>query len=320
MTAAKEPRTPTWVFAAVAGSMTLLLSLIATWPATPDTGTAASSHLSCPQIISHKGAGDLAPENTVGGIHLGHDAQQATIIELDIRYNKSNFAWALHNDDLAPSTTGTGSIRDKWMPDMGSYSAADYPPWNADPDWAGYLPDGSPRTRIPYSYQFLAAARQEGVKLLLDAKVTPTKVQADSLVDDYMDRPELDMRDQVYWMANTIEGLTTMRAWYPDLEYWLIDTPTTGQVGRTGELLQQIGATTLIVPYQHITPALVAYYHTYGIQVGMWATTWAGADTPTTWTAMRAAGIDYLITDHAAQATADQAADCTPPSDPSGTP
>lgn len=274
---------------------------------------AARAHLACPVIVSHKGAGDLAPENTAAGIHMAHDEQNATVSEIDIRFNKSNFAWGMHNADLAINTDGTGLITDKWMGEMGSVSYADYPPWATDPAWSGYLSPGVPRTKIPYSYEILQAAKQEGIKLLLDVKVTPTQVQADSLVDDYMDRPELDMRSQVYWMANSVTGLTTMRAWYPDLEYWLLETPTATYVGRTGEYLQSIGATTYVIPYQNVTPGLVAYYHAYSIKVATWGTTWVGGDVAAVWLTHRQAGVDYIITDHGAAAGAAQAEDCTAP-------
>lgn len=293
-----------FIRASVAGAF--LLTLLAP----PAPAAAVRDHLACPTIISHKTGGDLAPENTIPGIHLAHDSQNATIAEIDIRYNKSNFAWAMHNSDLAINTDGTGEITDKWFGEMGSVSYADYAPWNTNPTYAGYLPDGKPRTKVPYSYEFLQAARQEGIKLLLDMKVTPTRAQADSLIDDYMDRPELNMRGEVYWMANSTSGLTTVRAWYPDLEYWLLETPTSTYVGRTGEYLQSIGATTYVIPYQNVTPALVAYYHAYGLKVAEWGTTWAAGDTAATWNAMRVAGVDYIITDHGAAALAAQAADC----------
>lgn len=293
-----------------------LAALLVASPLLVPSGSAAASHLACPVIISHKGAGDLTPENTVAGIHAAHDEQNVAVSEIDIRFNKSNFAWGSHNADLAINTDGTGLIQDKWMGEVNALSYADYPPWNTDPAWSGYLPNGTPRTKIPYSYEFLQAARQEGIKLLLDVKVTPNQTQADSLVDDYMDRPELNMRGEVYWMANSVTGLTTMRAWYPDLEYWLLETPAANQVGWTGEYLTSIGATTYVVPYQRVTPAFVAYYHAYGIKVAEWATTWVGADSSATWTAMRSAGVDYIITDHGAAAGAAQAADCTPVSSP----
>lgn len=311
-------RTTTWgPWALIAGTAALTVGFVQTLPAQALTEpraviVRAAIPPSCPQIISHKGAGALTPENTVAGIHAAHDRQNTSITEVDIRFNKSNFAWAMHNSDLAINTDGTGQITDKWFGDMGAVSYADYPPFNGQAQWAGYLPDGKPRTKIPYSYEILQAAKQEGTRLLFDVKVTPTRAQADSLVGDYMNRPELAMADQVSWMANTTGGLVVMREWYPDLDYWLIDSPAATQFGRTGEYLTSIGASTIVIPHTNVTVDLVAYYHRYSIKVGEWATSSAATDAPAVWAAMRAAQVDYIITDRGADAVAAQAADCGP--------
>lgn len=285
----------------------------------PPASAARTDPPGCPTIISHAGAREVTPENTVPGILAARDQYGADYVELDIRYNKSNFAFALHNDDLATTTTGTGSITSLWLGQVQALSAADYGTWPTS-QYGGFNADGTPKTRVPYSYEFLQAVKQKDLTLVVDAKVTPTKVQADSLIGDYASRPELNLRSKIRWMANTPAGLTTMRGWYPDLDYWLISEPAANAIW-SGEYVQSLGASTVSYVIGKITPALVAYYHSYGIAVNTWVTNSAATDSPGYWAQARAAGVDYLTTDHADLALAAQAASCVPSSpSPSATP
>lgn len=264
----------------------------------------------CPVIISHAGAKALAPENTVPGILAARDFHGVDYVEIDIRYNKSNFAFAIHNDDLAITTTGTGSIRDLWLGQVQALSAADYGPWPASV-YGGFNPDGTPKVRVPYTHEWMTAVKAKDLTVVIDAKVTPTEVQADSVIGDYASRPYLALRPKIRWMANSTAGLTAMRGWYPDLEYWLIGDPASQAIW-TGEYLVQLGATTVSYVIGKITPALVDYYHAFGIKVNTWTTNSASTDTPGFWAQARAADVDYLTTDHADQALLAQAATCSP--------
>jgi len=251
----------------------------------------------CPVLISHAGARALAPENTVPGINAARDVYDVGMVEGDIRYNKSNFAFLLHNDDVAPTTTGTGSITSLWLGQVQALSAADYDVWPKSV-YGGFKPDGSPKVRPPYSYDFLSAIRTKDLTFVADAKVTPTQVQADSLME-YVNRPEFQLAGRIKWMANSPAGLTTMRAWYPALDYWLLaingSVPAPGSL-YTAEYVLGLGATTVAYQADRVTPAVVAYYHAAGVKVNAWTTNTAAADSPAGWEAMRAADVDYLTT------------------------
>lgn len=264
----------------------------------------------CPVIISHAGAKARAPENTVAGILAAADEFGVTHVEVDVRYNKSNFAILMHNDDVGVTTTGTGSITSLWLGQVQALSAADYGPWIYS-GYGGFNPDGTPKLRPPYSYEWMTAIKAKDLTVVVDAKVTPTQVQADSVIGDYASRPELQLRPRIRWMANSPAGLTAMRGWYPDLEYWLISTPASNAIW-AAEYVAALGATTVSYPISAITPALVAYYHAAGVAVNTWTTNSAATDTPGFWAAARAADVDYLTTDHADTALAAQAATCSP--------
>lgn len=281
-------------------TMTLTVTVI---PTTAPAAAAAAEN-SCPTIVGHKAGGRSAPENTVPGLNLMAD-EGTPIVEIDIRWNKSNFAFAFHDEDISRTTNGTGRVQDHWLPDLQKLTAADYAPWNTDPRYAGFNPDGTPKVRPPYAYDFLYAAKKAKVKLLLDVKVTPTKEQAD-LFASYLDRPELQMRKQIIWMANSAAGLTTMRGWYPDLTYFLIERPPAGFM-RTAESLLALGTRTYTVPVGEVRSAdYVDYYHQYGIAVSTWTTDNPSLDTPENWAKVTRFGVDYITTDKPGEALAQQ--------------
>jgi glycerophosphoryl diester phosphodiesterase len=290
-----------------AAALPLVLTAAPT-PAAAAAPTPAAAAAACPVVIAHKTAGGDAPENTVPGIAVAKSLG-VTTVEIDIRFNKSNFAFAIHNETVDITTNGTGRVADLYMPDLQKLSAADYAPWKTDPRYGGFKADGTPKVRVPYSYEFLDAARKAGVKLLLDVKVTPTRAQADSFVG-YLDRPELRMRDKIIWMANSEAGLRTMRSWYPDLTYYLLERPAAGFM-RTADSLKTLGATTYAVPVGEVrSAAYVNYYHAYGIKVSTWTTDNALLDTPANWAKVTGFGVDYLTTDRADEALAAQAGGC----------
>lgn len=284
----------------------LVLASVAT-PAAP--ATAAAAEPACPVVVGHKAGGRSAPENTVPGLTM-MAAQGTPIVEIDIRWNKSNFAFAFHDEDVSIKTNGTGRVQDLWLPDLQKLTAADYAPWNTDPRYAGFNADGTPKVRPPYAYDFLSAAKKANVKLLLDVKVTPTKEQADLFVS-YLDRSELLMRDQIIWMANSADGLTAMRGWYPDLTYYLIERPPSGFM-RTAESLIALGAETYTVPVGEVRSAdYVNYYHQYGIKVSTWTTDNPSLDTPENWAKVTRFGVDYVTTDRPGDALAGQEGLCS---------
>ncbi|MGA5302889.1 glycerophosphodiester phosphodiesterase [Nucisporomicrobium flavum] len=290
--------------AAVPTVLALPSAPAAAHPSTHSGRASTAVAVSCPAVIAHKTGGSHAPENTAPGIAVGRSLGVGTV-EIDIRFNKSNFAFAMHDEDVSRTTNGTGRVQDLWMPDLQKLSAADYAPWMTDPRYGGFNADGTPKVRPPYSYEFLDAAKKAGVKLLLDVKVTPTRAQADSFVG-YLDRPEFQMRNRIVWMANSETGLRTMRGWYPDLTYYLLERPASGFM-RTGDSLKAMGAVAYAVPIGEVrSVAYVDYYHSYGLKVSTWTTDDPSLDVPANWSRARSYGADALTTDRPDEALAQQ--------------
>lgn len=286
----------------------------------------AEAHaLPCPIVVGHRAGANLAPENTVAGIRAVADINKkegvyvgprVPMVEMDVRYTASGYPYLLHDETLDRTTDATGPIASKWVSDMGPISAADYAPWKAmlapdgTPLYWGKLANGKARTEVPYVSAWLQAVKDGNVDGLLDAKVTPTKAQADILMS-YVNRSDLNLASRLIYMGDPA-NVTAMRGWYPQLRYAVIEYPPAGRVF-TPEYLASVGAGIYAVPYDRITPGLVTYMHAAGIKVYTWTSDSAAKDIAANWQAVRAAGVDALITNEPAAALAAFAPACNPP-------
>ncbi|HXX85873.1 MAG TPA: glycerophosphodiester phosphodiesterase [Casimicrobiaceae bacterium] len=60
-----------------------------------------------PRIAAHRGAGKLAPENTLAAMRLGH-AHGYRMVEFDVKLSADGVAFLLHDDALDRTTNGRG--------------------------------------------------------------------------------------------------------------------------------------------------------------------------------------------------------------------
>ena len=71
-----------------------------------------STHAADLQVVAHRGANHLAPENTVAAaqkcVELGVD-----YVEIDVRMSKDGVFYILHDRTLDRTTDGTGAIKDR---------------------------------------------------------------------------------------------------------------------------------------------------------------------------------------------------------------
>lgn len=255
-------------------------------------------------IVQHSTGPNLAPSNTVPGIYASA-AQGAETVEMDVRFNKSNFAWLSHDDDLSANTDAPAGtlISNSWMGDIQKWSAADYAPWNTDSRYAGYNADGTPKSKVPYTYDFLYALKQTGVKALFDVKLAPNRAQMDNLIG-YLDRPEFKdaLAGKITWMANSVADLTLVRSWYPTrFSYMLLESPS-DQTIRRAQTLTGIGASAYAVPNYRMDKPASDYWHAFGLKSYAWTTNAETFDTTAERARLAAAGVDVIITNYSAQA------------------
>ncbi len=70
-----------------------------------------STLASDPVVIAHRGAAGLAPENTLAAVRAGL-AENATLIEIDIRRTADGVLILMHDDTVDRTTNGSGAIHE----------------------------------------------------------------------------------------------------------------------------------------------------------------------------------------------------------------
>lgn len=278
------------IAAAAAVLLTILLTVI------PRAG-AHQADVTCPRIISHRTSMLAAPENTVPGI-LSVPATGADGVEMDVQWSSSSFPVLMHDSTVDRTTNGTGAPASMGLGQLRALSAADYAPWKTNPAYGGFNADGSAKTPVPYGYEFMSASSSADLDALLDIHAVPAELGTQKMriyVDDYFG-----------WAGRTIvmgpaDQVTAMHGWEPDLRYAVIEYNAAATI-RRGESILATGATAYAVPARDITPAAVAYWHAYGLEVLAWTTDSTTIDVAATWRQMRDAGVDTLITNQPAAA------------------
>jgi glycerophosphoryl diester phosphodiesterase len=284
---------------------------------------AAAAATSCPTVISHAAGRDLAPENTTKGITMV-TAAGARWVEMDVRWSKGDGTAAypgwpvlMHDPTVDRTTGGTGNVADMGLGNLTALAATDYAP-ATDPTgakWSARAGFAGTDSHVPYAYDFLSATYHGGASALLDVKVTPTKVQADKLME-YVDRFP-GMRSRIIYMGDAA-NIQAMRGWYPDLTYAFIEYPAAG-VLRSNAYLRSIGADLYAVPSQNadLDAASVAYHQAAGIPTYVWTSdNLTTIDVEASWRRAQQIGASAVITNKAAQ-VADLYADLCPDPTPS---
>src|SRR5664279_5172482 len=64
-------------------------------------------HWPYPRLCAHRGAGKLAPENTLTAMRVGH-AHGYGMVEFDVKLSGDNVAFLLHDATLERTTSGRG--------------------------------------------------------------------------------------------------------------------------------------------------------------------------------------------------------------------
>jgi len=74
------------------------------------------------EVIGHRGAGSLLPENTLDGFKLAYNLG-CPRIEFDIHLTSDGLAAVIHNPVLEPTTDGTGLVGNYRMKELKEYDA-----------------------------------------------------------------------------------------------------------------------------------------------------------------------------------------------------
>ncbi|MDX2290981.1 MULTISPECIES: glycerophosphodiester phosphodiesterase [Streptomyces] len=236
---------------------------------------AAAAAPSVPDVIAHRGASSVAPENTLISGEIARRAG-ADWIENDVRPSRDGVPYVLHDAMLDRTTDGTGHIGKLTSAQIDALDAGS---WFA-PAYAG--------ARVPTLAAQLADLRERGGRLLLD--ITGTRGRKD-IARIIQTVKEQRMMDRVLVQSFFPESLKYVHTLAPEVPMGLLrDKLDEDPVS----VVKELGATAYNVSDRSLAtrPEVVAELHAAGISVNVWT-----VNDPARWRALADLGVDGIITD-----------------------
>ncbi|MFD1716675.1 glycerophosphodiester phosphodiesterase [Georgenia deserti] len=231
---------------------------------------------SLPLIIAHRGASELAPENTVPAF-VGAARAGADMLEIDVQMTSDGAAVVIHDDTVDRTTDGAGRVADLASDELRHLDAGAW----FDPAYAG--------TPLPRLADVLALlTRYRDLELLLEVKGTwpadPLRAMLGALT-------EAGLGERVLVQSFTPQTVATAREVAPHLRRGLL-------IGREEPGLLDLCAELDVVtcnPRGDVLleqPDLLPTLHGHGLRSMVWT-----LNEPNHWAAALAAGADGIITD-----------------------
>src|SRR6185369_13240105 len=157
--------------------------------------------------IGHRGAGGLAPENTLAAIDSGL-SYHPDWVEIDIRQTLDSQVVVMHDKSVGRTTSGSGSIS--------KLTYAEIEKFNASVSMDGYAIE----TKVPLLKEVLLRIKASGTKLLIEIKdpeLYPGMVGrlAAAIL-------ETGTKDEVMISSFSKEGLTKIKELLPSVKTCLL--------------------------------------------------------------------------------------------------
>ena len=230
-----------------------------------------------PRWIAHRGAGKLAPENTLAAFRLGA-AHGYRAFECDVKLSADGVPFLLHDATLERTTNGQGSAGDQRWHDLSRLDAG---------SWHSRQYAGEPLA----SLQAVAAFMQHnGFALDLEIKPTPgTEAHTGAVVADEVARLWHGQALMPLLSSFQPEALRAAREHQPELpRALLLDT----LYPQAFELALELRCVALITNHSLMDAALLARVHAAGMRALVYT-----VNEPERAQQLLAWGIDGLVTD-----------------------
>jgi glycerophosphoryl diester phosphodiesterase len=204
-----------------------------------------------PRIQAHRGAGKLAPENTLAAIRRGH-AMGFRAIEIDARLTRDEVPVVIHDRTLERTTDGAGAVAETTAAAIARLDAGSW----FGPEYRG--------ERVPTLAETIALCRAQGIWMNLEIKRAPGQsarigeVVARTAARCYGDllRPGGDRAENVVLQAPLLssfgrDALLAARAAAPSLPrgYLVDEVPVNWR-----EELEAMGCVSLHTDHETLTP------------------------------------------------------------------
>jgi len=270
---------------AAVGSLTLL----AAWFTTGSpTGSSTPSPV-CPVAVAHRGASDIAPEETLTAL-VAAAKTGAAVVEWDIQWTRAGGAVLMHDATVDRTTNGTGAVSSLWWSELKLLDAGAW----FDPAYSGL--------RIPDLKSALRAlARHPGTKAIPELKGTLTDTQLRTLAGIIND-PRNDMAGRVIVQSFSADNLRRFHAVAPMVPLALT---TATKPADPVAAVRAANADWWLPDAATLTAADVDAAHAAGIKVMPWT-----VDDPAGWERLTVMGVDGVLTNRPGQYTGWAAARC----------
>ena len=195
------------------------------------------------EIVVHRGANHLAPENTIPSAYAALE-HGATWIELDVRMSKDSVMYNLHDDTLDRTTNGVGLLKETMSADVDTLDAGS---WFA-PEFAGL--------RVPRISEMLDSLSGKA-NVFFDVKRGAPLQQLVSLV-----REKGFSGNSFFWFAdpNMLDEFIVMA---PEMDVKV----NASSIEKLEEWLQVCSPSYVEIAADAITDEFMDYCHKYDIKV-----------------------------------------------------
>jgi glycerophosphoryl diester phosphodiesterase len=205
-----------------------------------------------PTLFAHRGAGTLAPENTLAAIRIGHE-QGFTAFEFDVKLSADGIALLMHDDTLERTSNGSGAVKDKTMAELARLDAGG---WHS----AKFRGETIPR--------FSAVAKyMHGLGLVANVEIKPCPgrdAETGKLVAELCQSLWQDRLVKPLLSSFSVEALTAARAVSRDLPMGLL----TGEASAAHlPIIRALNCISVDCDHQYITADLVKLFHGEGVRI-----------------------------------------------------
>ena len=230
-----------------------------------------------PRLAAHRGAGKLAPENTLAAFRLGH-SHGYRMAEFDVKLSADGVAFLLHDDTLDRTTNGAGRAdallwRDLALLDAGAWHSPQYageplPSLAAIARWTR-ANDMAVNIEIK---PMPGRERETGAAVALDVKSLWSGADVKPVLSSF-----------------SADALDAARVAVPELpRAWLVERIPDGW----REQAMRLGCVALDVKHTPLTEAVVAEVQAAGLRLATWT-----VNDPARVADLLRWGVDTVITD-----------------------
>ena len=230
-----------------------------------------------PRWIAHRGAGQLAPENTLAAFRIGASYGYRAF-ECDVKLSADGVSFLMHDAELARTTGQPGLGGERRWDELSRLDAG---------SWHSRLYAGEP---LPSLQAVAAFVQRNGFALDLEIKPTPgTEAHTGAVVAAEVARLWHGQALVPLLSSFQPEALRAAREHQPELPRALLLDKLPAQAV---DIAQELGCVALITNHKLMDAALVARIHTAGLRALVYT-----VNEPQRAWELRAWGIDGLVTD-----------------------